>query len=97
MFRALNKPLSIHKGVRYCGNDEKIVHGISTLDEAVAYLLGFPISDERSYVGATYRKDKHILYIHRHLDEIGFQYSGKTKQRTNSVFLKCVFLFKKVS
>jgi len=94
MFRALNKPLSIYKDVRYCGNDEEIVRGISNLDEAVAYLLGFPISDERSYVGATYRKDVQTLWIHHHLDEDGFEYIGKTRQRKNSVFLKCVFLFR---
>lgn len=80
---------------RYKGTGgDKTVKGISNEDEAKEYIKNLRISDGRPYVGATYRKDKHTLWIHPHLDEDGFQYIGKTKQRTNSVFPKCVFLFR---
>tara|TARA_B100000900_G_scaffold415801_1_gene447265 strand:- start:1865 stop:2137 length:273 start_codon:yes stop_codon:yes gene_type:complete len=79
---------------RYRGNGgDKVVKGISE-DEAKEYIKSLPISDERPYIGATYRKDKQELWIHPHLDEDGFEYRGKTTQRKNSVFPKCIFLFR---
>ena len=85
-------PFPGHRYKGTCG--DKVVKGISNVDEAVEYIKSLRISDGRPYIGATYREDKQELWIHPHLDEEGFEYRGKTRQRKNSVFPNCVLLFR---
>ena len=89
-------PCSFHERVRHNGNDIKKVKDISE-EEARKRFKNFTPSDKRSYVGATYNTEKRTLYIHSHLEETLFQHDKNTEEKGNSVFPKCIFMFRKLS
>lgn len=89
-------PFSFHTCVRHNGNDEKTVQDISE-EEARNRVVNFPLSDERTEVGATYNTEKRTLYIHSHLEETRFQHGKNMGLQKNNVYPKCIFMFRKLS
>ena len=87
-------PLTIWYGVRHKGNDACKISHVKDVMEAKEHLMDHPVDPGTRYVGATYSEDE--LWIHRELEESNFQYAEKTRQTKNSVFPKCVFLFRKI-
>tara|TARA_B100000963_G_scaffold350375_1_gene360551 strand:+ start:1406 stop:1639 length:234 start_codon:yes stop_codon:yes gene_type:complete len=76
--------------------DEKTEQDISE-EEARNRVMNVLLSDKRPYVGATYNTEKRTLYIHSDLDETLFQHDKNMGEKGNSVFPKCIFMFRKLS
>ena len=89
-------PLTIWEEFAHRGNDACKISHVKDVMEAKEHLMDHQVDPGTTYVGATYRKDKKELWIHRELEESKFQYAGKTRQTKNSIFPKCVFLFRKI-
>uniref|UniRef100_A0A6C0FC42 Uncharacterized protein n=1 Tax=viral metagenome TaxID=1070528 RepID=A0A6C0FC42_9ZZZZ len=89
-------PFSLHTRVRHNGMDEKTEQDISE-EEARNRVMNVLLSDKRPYVGATYNTEKRTLYIHSDLDETLFQHDKNMGEKGNSVFPKCIFMFRKLS